>query len=1020
MRSAGFNSAVAFVAGPLSPVRTPMLPPRLAKVVGALCCAPVAAFAASTAPTWTYRAWQLADGLPNNYVLGTARTADGYLWVGTRTNVARFDGVGFDSVPTADFWAGAPQGLRLLVPARDGGLWIGMDAGAIVHVRDGKVLAYTAGMPKIVPTALLEDRSGVLWVVYRKGSLYRVENGAARPVDVAQGLPAGPTCSLACDREGQVWCARGRALGALRSDRFEPVGMLEGKDAILCAARGGGLWIYANRKLFRWTARGGPVEAATLESSRTVVTPVALLEDRNETVWLGTLESGLFHFADSRSEEVPTSDRQIASLAEEADGSLWIGTAGGGLNRLRRRAIAGEIDSAGAIVNAQSVCEDAQGVIWASSAVGDLLRRDESGWRAVEAPEQKDWRKSWAAVVCADAEGAVWIGTRRQSVHRLSRGKVETWDRAAGIGSQWINALLVDRSGGLWIAGEKPDGLQRLKAGRLTSLALPPHVHSIRALAESPAGDIWAGGRTDDGRGVVLRVRDDRVDDQSGLPMAPPRPIRSMYRTADGSIWIGAPGDHGLVRLRDGRFARVDERQGLFDCAITQVVADHQGWIWCAADHGLFRVRQQELDAVCDGRAARVHSVIYDAAASLDGPQDTATVSPGALCDRDGGVWIPMRSALQRIQPALLPRDPDPPPVHVERVTLDHVALARYGGAMPVSDAADLRLTRALTLPARHRRLEIQFAALSLGAPANERLRYRLDGFDDDWTDVKGPRLATYPRLPAGDYRFHVVACSGDGVWNETGDTLALTVAPFVWQRWWFRVATLLGFTAAVGSAARYGSFRRLRRRMQVMRQQAALADERSRIARDLHDQFGSRLTELATIADAERRRGEPSELLSVIHELEHDLDTVIWAVNPKNDSLDHLLPFCCRMAGEFLRRSSIACHFEIPDDIPSRPVTPDFRHNVYLVIREATSNVAKHSGATRVRIRVALSESELTMKLEDNGRGFDVGAAQASHRNGLRNMRGRVTELGGFFNVQSGGGSTTVGFSVPLPPAPA
>src|SRR6185369_16944996 len=117
----------------------------------------------------------------------------------------------------------------------------------------------------------------------------------------------------------------------------------------------------------------------------------------------------------------------------------------------------------------------------------------------------------------------------------------------------------------------------------------------------------------------------------------------------------------------------------------------------------------------------------------------------------------------------------------------------------------------------------------------NERLRYRLDGFDDDWIEVNGPRLASYPRLPAGAYRFRVIACNADGIWNEAGDSVALTVAPFPWQTWWFRVSAIIAFTMLIAVAVRYVSFRRLRRRMQVMKQQAALADERSRIARDLH-----------------------------------------------------------------------------------------------------------------------------------------------------------------------------------------
>src|SRR3954466_9259661 len=114
-----------------------MLTPWTVRLLGSFLCVHAAvALAAASDPAWTYQSWQLSDGLPNLYVVGTARTADGYLWVGTRTNLARFDGVRFETIQTADFWSGPPQGLRLLVPARDGGLWVGLDTGLIVHLKD--------------------------------------------------------------------------------------------------------------------------------------------------------------------------------------------------------------------------------------------------------------------------------------------------------------------------------------------------------------------------------------------------------------------------------------------------------------------------------------------------------------------------------------------------------------------------------------------------------------------------------------------------------------------------------------------------------------------------------------------------------------------------------------------------------------------------------------------------------------------------------------------------------------------
>ncbi|HUR59703.1 MAG TPA: two-component regulator propeller domain-containing protein [Opitutaceae bacterium] len=987
-----------------------------------ICAQLVTAFAAPTPPAWTHQAWQLSDGLPNNYVVGAARTPDGYLWVGTRTNLARFDGVRFETIPMADLWRGPPQGLRLVLPAPDGGLWVGLDSGIIFHLKDGAVRSVQSASLNLVPSSLVEENRDVIWATYRKGIVYRLEAGSAELIGAEHGLPAGTSCSVARDITGEIWCARGRSLGRLRGKKFEPVCALESKDAVICAARGGGLWIFSNWKLLRLSLTTGLSEAGALEPRHSAFTPLQLLEDRSGAVWLGTYENGLLRFRDGRVDAISTSDRQIESLAEERDGSIWVGTAGGGLNRISRQAISRETDDKGAVVNALSLCEDSAGVIWAAGINGDLLRRSDAGWQAIESTEQMAWRAKWVSAVGADRDGSIWIGTHHQSVHRLTDGKLTTFNRAAGIESQWINCVLATRAGGLWVAGEKPDALHYLEDGRFVSLALPPEIRSIRALTEDAAGDIWVGGRTGDSRGIVLRVSGGRITNERENPMAPPRPIRSTCRTDNGDLWMGASGEQGLVRLRQGRFAVVGREQGLFDSAISQVVADREGWIWCAADHGLFKVRQQELDAVIEGRAAEVHSVRFNVEAGFGGPPGMASVSPGALCDRQGRLWIPMRSALLRVDPTLLPQEDRPPAVHIERVVVDREVVASYGGLLPAR-AADLRTLSRLAIPALHRRLEIQFTALSLGAPENKRLRYRLDGFDDDWIEINGPRVASYPHLPGGNYRFHVIACNADGIWNNAGASLAFAVAPFFWQTWWFRTIAVVAFSALVAVAVRYVSFRRLRRGMQALQQQTALADERSRIARDLHDQFGSRLTELAMIATSESHqagaRGSPSELVPVIRELEHDLDTIIWAVNPENDTLNRVIPYCCRMAGEFLRRSSMACHFEIPDEIPARQVTPEFRHNIYLVFREATNNVAKHSRATRAHICVTLEGGKLTVRFDDNGRGFDVPAAESRGRSGLANMRNRVAELGGVFRVESAPDTNTViHFSIPLPPS--
>ncbi len=172
--------------------------------------------------------------------------------------------------------------------------------------------------------------------------------------------------------------------------------------------------------------------------------------------------------------------------------------------------------------------------------------------------------------------------------------------------------------------------------------------------------------------------------------------------------------------------------------------------------------------------------------------------------------------------------------------------VAYYGGVVPVQNMTDLQRPQApLRLDPGHRRLQFEFTALTFEAAENVHFRYRLEGIDNGWIEAGTQRSASYSRLPAGNYRFRVTACNGDGIWNETGSTLAFTVAPFFWQTWWFRLSSLALFTAGAGGIGRYVSFRRLRLRLQESwNKKAALDKERAHIARDIHDDLGGSLTQ--------------------------------------------------------------------------------------------------------------------------------------------------------------------------------
>jgi signal transduction histidine kinase len=612
----------------------------------------------------------------------------------------------------------------------------------------------------------------------------------------------------------------------------------------------------------------------------------------------------------------------------------------------------------------------------------------------------------------------VWIGTRNGRLVRWKDGEFKAWVRAMGIASSTIVSLLISSKSEVWMGQENPIGLQCLRDEKLVSYGLPPESRVIRALAEDAAGRIWMGTS----KGLLLRVDNDRLVDETACTSLSQQAIRCLSATPDNSLWIGYAGA-GLGRLKDGHFVRIGTTEGLFDNYISQIVSDGRGWLWFGSDRGIFKVRQRELDAVMDGKATRVQSIHYGREEGFPNLQAEFGFAPNAIRSRHGHLWMPMRSALAVINPENLRENLEPPPILLTRFKMDDRNIASYAGVVPLHDALDIQSkNKPVHLDPGHRRLEFDFTALTLSSPENVRFRYQLQGLDENWVEADSRRSVGYSRLPAGDYRFQVAACNSDGVWNETGAAFAFTVSPFVWKTWWFQLGIFACFTSCVATLTRYFGSRRLRWKLRLLEQQATLDRERTRIARDLHDDLGSRLTKIILLSEVtmqqieepEKVRSSSQEVISTARHVMKSLDETVWAVNPRNDTLAQLTDYIGQYAVDFLRSAGIRCRVDLLDCSQERPVPADVRHHLFLAVKEALTNVVRHASADEVWLRVNLNGEWLTVSVEDNGQGFDCAPADAL-ADGLRNMRERMEEIRGRFQCETASGSgTRILLSVP------
>jgi signal transduction histidine kinase len=504
----------------------------------------------------------------------------------------------------------------------------------------------------------------------------------------------------------------------------------------------------------------------------------------------------------------------------------------------------------------------------------------------------------------------------------------------------------------------------------------------IRSMAQAPNGDLWVAVYD---RGVY-RFAQDRFERAAELPQEASKVVRALHCESDGALWVATYGE-GLLRLKDGRASSWTMRDGLVEDNLHTMIADAAGQLWVSSDNGIFSLNRETLEENLRDRSQPLLSRHLSVADGLAMKVCSGAGHPVAARTEDGRLWVPDRRGLAVFNPAALPTVKAPAPVIVDEVLADGLAQ----GAPPE-----------LSLPSTTKRLEFRFTAPDLLAPEQLRFRFRLEGFDDEWVNA-GTRAAYYTRVPAGHYRFNVMVAGLDGAWHETSQPLQLEIVPRWWEAQWLKGLSAVLAVAAIAGAARLLTQRRLKKQLEQARMEQAIERERTRIAQDLHDQIGADLTQLTLLGELARSesltlpevRAQIATLADWSRDVVRALDEIVWALNPRNDSLPQLAAYVQDFALDFFRPSTIRCRLDVAGDLPPTPLSVQVRHNLLLAVKEALNNAARHSGASEVWLRLRYEPGVLRLKVEDDGRGFDLTRVAGEH-NGLANLRARMSAIGG------------------------
>lgn len=726
--------------------------------------------------------WDATQGLPQNSIQALLQSRDGYLWIGTQEGLVRFDGAHFTVFDKTNTAAMARSDVRSLLEARDGSLWAGIYGGGVLYLKGDEKRAYAVkdNLAGDSVLSLAQDGSGAVWVGTETGLSRIVGHEIATFRLSAQGLPSDFVTALCPDGESALWVGTEGGLCRYSSGRFTRVELpqaVESPILSLSQDRGGELWVGTRKGLAR--GRPGSFLAVTPKEGLPDREVWSILMDREGNRWLGT-GAGLCRCRDGRFEclgvEQGLSYPVVRSLCEDAEGSLWVGTNSGGLNRLKDGSFATYGVREGLSADfVWTVCEAKAGGLWLGTDIGGLNYFKDGEFKAFGAKEGLEAFEITG--LCEDRDGTLWVGGREGLFHGVGSHFARV-PPSAGVPSGRVRAIYQTRNGDLWI-GTHGGGLGLLRNGRFRTFTTADGLPSnfIRGIIEDHKGVLWVGTS---GAGIAIfdGRRFVRPQGSQGVENAY---IMCIHEDPDGGLWFGTS-DAGLIMYKGGRFVRFVQREGLPDDSVFQILEDDQSYLWMTSNRGIARVPRKSLEAHAADKSVPIEMTTYSSGDGLASSECNGGSQPAGCRTRDGRLWFPTIKGVVVVDPKRLRRNTVPPPVKIEEFLADGEMVP------PTAEAA---------IPPGKRSLEVRYTALSFLAPERVLFRYKLEGYDDRWVDAGTRRTAYYTALPPARYRFRVVACNNDGIWNNTGATLEFKILPRFYQTWPFRVAVLLALAMA-------------------------------------------------------------------------------------------------------------------------------------------------------------------------------------------------------------------------------
>jgi signal transduction histidine kinase/ligand-binding sensor domain-containing protein len=1041
-----------------------------------------ASSAALRAERLPVRFYTSADGLGSSFISSLMRDSRGFLWFCTRDGLSRFDGSRFITyqIGTKD----APPGIESIFETSRGIYWISTTGGlyrfdpempAVPPAGDGRPVL-NAEFISPARGSFFEDKSGRLWFLGSK--LFEVDETGGRFElrESALNLPQNPLIDFAVKAmaeaaDGSFWILTTWGLACRRPDGREIFYAVEAANTDASAAlvidRNGRIWVSRQSGVYVLNpetpaqTEGAPAltvrpfdELAQIQPAGSAALPEKpgdvfkftkfegfennlpkiLYRSGDGHIWISA-DGSLIEF-DGATFKTYTASQGITGgtglMTEDPNGNIWIGSPKG-LLRLNRFGLT--------TYNAEDglkspyvlvIGETGDGRLFAGGNDFHLHQFNGLNFQTVRPPLPANARALWTSnPIFLDSQNEWWFLT----VIKLYRFGAQTrfdslatarpaaeYDRRNSLRSDQLFHIFEDRRSDLWIStrGVTPEDFHLTRWNRadnsfytFSSAENFPEKRSVSAFAEDPHGNLWFGlyegglVRYANGRFTPITCETKFLDSEL---------VSALHLDKKGRLWISTS-KNGLGRIDDLTSERpaltvYNTANGLSSNNVRSLTEDDFGRIYAGTARGIDRL---------DPETGRIKNYSTNDGLAGDFVQT-------AFRDRRGHLWFGTPNGLSRLVPVAETAS-NPPSIR-----LSGLRIAGENRAVGALGSTELALGE---LASNQNNLQIEFFGIDFDPGEPLRYQFRLEGADSDWSLPTEQRTVNFSNLSAGNYRFMARAVNADGLTSEKTADISFRILPPVWRRWWFLLLSALLVGGALFAFYRYRlaqlqAINAALLELQRSREErlAELERVRSRIARDLHDDVGSSLTQIALYSEVAKQRekektsaAEPLEfLVNVSNELVEAMADIVWAINPRKDHLRDLTQRMRLFASEVLTVAEIDLEFSAPAADEDTPMGANLRREVFLIFKESVNNIVKHANATTTEIDFLVEKDVLTLRLKDNGRGFEPSEnaafdwEKARGGNGLSSMKKRARELGGEYRIESAiGAGTLVVLRVPL-----